>query len=76
MILSKTSYPPWLWADGSTGKRHGEQGRTGTRSNRQETISFLLSMIHSAVLSQQEEEAIRAEYREDKHGKRNTGGKD
>lgn len=42
---------PWFQVDGSADKRHGEQGKAGTRPERQETVSFLLSVTRSAVLS-------------------------
>lgn len=75
LIFPSNSYLLWLQADGSAGKRHGEQGRAGTRPNRQEPISFMLSVTHSAVLSLQEEEAEQSERREDKRRNWRTGGK-
>lgn len=75
IIFPSNSYLLWLQADGSVGKRHGEQGRPGTRPHREETVSFMFSVTRSAVLSQQKEEAVRSECREDKHRNRRTGGK-
>lgn len=40
---------PWFQADGSTDKRHGEQGKAGTRAERQETLVYALcdSLSHA-----------------------------
>lgn len=75
MISPSNSCLLRLQADGSVSKKHGEPGRAGSRPARREAVSFMLLVIWPAVLSQQEEEAVRSERREDKHRNQHTGGK-